>query len=107
MEYRVGIKNSAGEREDGGMVVGVGRLVPPSACIEFAETYQVDASAAFGEEFAAPFGEHFLFVEAHGAFGRVEHIVKVFGRIVAAANRVEKGSGSVAVSVPVSVPDGA
>ena len=75
------------------MAVCVGGLIPPCSTTEFAVTYQVDAAAAFREEFATPFIKHFFFIKGNFTFGRVEYSVKVFSRVIAAAYTVEELGG--------------
>ena len=70
----VGVEDCAGDGEYRGVIVGIGIFVPPAAGVELAEADKVDAAAAFGEEFTAPFGKHLGLVEAYFAFWRVEHV---------------------------------
>lgn len=80
------------------MIICVRIFIPPFAGIEFTESDKVNATTAFGEEFASPFGKHFIFIKADLTLGRIENVVKILGRIIAFTHRVEQFCSSVAVA---------
>ena len=100
LEFRIGIQYIPVQREDFGVRVSIGLLVPPIATSEDSEPYEVRPSSALSEEFPSPLVQKFLLVEHYRAFRLIQILINHFCRVIALADIVQQFSslGNIAAS---------
>ena len=100
IELRVGVQDIPVQREDLGVSVCIGGLVPPVTTAEYSETDEVSSSSALGKEFSSPFVQQFHLIQGYRALRGIEIIADHFSRIVSLADIVEEFAGLGDIALP-------